>query len=185
MGSSYDKFKIRGVHDAFDEARKTLGLNATAFVLNRDWKAQRMIVDRLREMGQTRLVNLTHKYAESAIAIPFYAGDGNVIKVMNHSDLDRTRPIYNIPPISVDKVETESNTFVIAAYPWLTKNYTPPDEIEELRAKMQAVGLDFALNDDHSRNFHTMPDQHGTLVGIDASMYTTARNGKKTPQRIG
>ena len=187
MSISSSKHEVRSVHAAFDRARLTLGLNSTAYALNHGegWRAQGLIISRLQEMGQTRLINLSHKYTDSAIAMPFYAGDGIVTKVMRQSDYDKTNPIYNLPAITSEKVNTPVDTFVINTYPWIPGGYVTPDEIEEIRTKMQAVGLDFAENDDDPRNFHKMPDANHTLIGIDASMYTTARNGKRQPEELG
>ena len=44
--------------------------------------------------------------------------------------------------------------------------------------------LGFLVNDDDPRNIHTMPDEHHTLVGIDASMYTSAHNGRRNSPEL-
>lgn len=185
MSISSSKHKVRSLYDAFDYACSTLGMNATTFVFNRDYKAKQAVVTQLREMGQTHLINLSHKYTDGAIALPFYAGDGIVAKVMRHSDYDKSRPIYNVPAISSEKVDTEYDTFVINTYPWIPGGYVSQDDVEELRVKMQSVGLDFSEKDDNPRNFHRMPDAHHTLVGIDADMYTWAKNGNIQPTALG
>lgn len=184
MGSETSKHEVRSAHGAFDAACAGLGLNATTYVLNRDWKAKNVIVSHLQEMGQTRFVNMTHKYAESAMSVVLYAGDGIVTKVMNDCDYDKSSTIYNLPAITSERVGTEDNKFVINTYPWLSKGFVSRDDIEELRTKMKTVGLNFATNDDEPRNIHMMPDKNNTLVGIDASMYTSAYNGETSSPEL-
>ncbi len=183
-----DKNKVRPVSMAFEVAKQELGgpprTNAMVALLNADWRAEAQITSAIKAMGQHHLVNLTHSYEESAMSLAFYAGDGIVTKVMRASEHDKSQPIYNVPEISSTRLETELDNVVINTYPWVPGSFTPEHEIEQLRTKMQTVGLDFSNGDDQPRNFHKMPDKQGTLVGIDASMYTSAYNGKQHPEEL-
>lgn len=175
--SDNSKNEVKTIPFALDYARAALGQNTIAQRLAQDWKATSLITTKLRDMGQTHAINLTHKYSDAAISLALYSGDGIVTKIIPGDFFDRDSPIHTLPPITLDSVESGDREYVIATYPYVRGGGVSQHSIEELRTVMNNVGLRFTNGDDRPDNVHRMPDKMGTLVGIDADMFI----GTKTP----
>ncbi len=175
--SNSSKNEVKTIPFALDYARAALGQNTVAQRMSQDWKASGLIATKLRDMGQTHAINLTHKYSDAAISLALYSGDGIVTKIIPGDFFDRDNPIHTLPPVTLDSVESDERQYIIATYPFVRGGGVKQDDIEELRTVMNAHGLSFTRGDDRPANVHRMPDQMGTLVGIDADMFL----GTKTP----
>ncbi|PCI57069.1 MAG: hypothetical protein COB36_02020 [Alphaproteobacteria bacterium] len=185
MSNSLSKHgNIRSIWAALDHACAGLTLNDAVKKIVHDHEAQPAIISTLKDIGINRLGNLTKKSNEAMIALSFYAGDGIVAKIIPADYFDKSDPIYNMPPITSTRVETDSREYIVATYPWIDPGGVTKDEIEELREILKNHGMDFSKNDDDPKNVHRMPDQNGTLVGIDSNMYEDARNGNTPSPEI-
>lgn len=181
---SSDKHKIRSTVMAFDHAKASLGPNETNLQLRRNYGAEQEIITKLSDMGQNRLVNLTHCFNDARISFAFYAGNGIVAKVIPSSYDDRTDYIHHLPHITEDRVKGQLDDFTIKTYPWVPGCYTTKEDVEELRSILSTVGMNYSLGDDTMRNVHKLPDKNQTLIGIDSSMYTSAYNGETVPDGL-
>ena len=169
---------IRPLWAALDHACEGLTLNDVVKKMEYDHKAQPAIIDALKDMGIRRLVDLTNKSSEAMMALSFYAGDGIVAKIIPADSFDKSAPIYNMPPIEETKVTTDSREYIVATYPWIPRGGVVQHDVEDLRETLRNQGMSFQQNDDSPKNVHRIPDQNGTLVGIDSNMYEGAHNGK-------
>ncbi len=156
---------------AFGEACAGLSNNETAIRFNHDIPGQQKIVDALKDMGLTKFVNLTSKSNEGTIALSLYAGDGIVVKIIPQTYLNNTDAIHHLPAISTQDVKTDNYEYAIKTYPWVEQGYVTDNSVETLRDTLETLGLKFIDGDDTAQNIHRMPDQNGTFVGIDSSMY--------------
>lgn len=175
--SNSSKNEVKTIPFALDYARAALGQNTVAQRMSQDWKASGLIATKLRDMGQTHAINLTHKYSDAAISLALYSGDGIVTKIIPGDFFDRDNPIHTLPPVTLDSVESDDREYIIATYPFVKGGSVNQADIEQLRSTMNNVGLRFTTGDDRPANVHRMPDQMGTLAGIDADMFI----GCKTP----
>lgn len=169
---------IRPLWAALDHACSGLTLNDVVKKMTYDHKAQPAIVDALKGMGISRLASLTNKSEQAMIALSFYAGDGIVAKVIPADFFDKSDPIYSMPPIEAKKVVTDDREYIVATYPWVSSGGVNQNEIEALKETLSNQGMKFSENDDSPKNVHRMPDENGTLVGIDSDMYQSTFNGK-------
>lgn len=175
---------IRPLWAALDHACSGLTLNDVVKKMVHDHESQPAIIDALKDMGIRRLVNLTNKSSEAMMALSFYAGDGIVAKIIPADSFDKSDPIYSMPPIEATKVTTDNREYIVATYPWIPSGNVAQQDVEDLREILRNQGMDFQLNDDSPKNVHRIPDQNGTLAGIDSNMYEDARNGNATSPEL-
>ncbi|PCK00489.1 MAG: hypothetical protein COA45_01535 [Zetaproteobacteria bacterium] len=175
---------IRPLWAALDHACAGLKLNDVVKKMEYDHQAQPAIINELKNMGITRLVNLTQKSDQAMIALSFYAGDGIIAKIIPRDYFDDSDPIYSMPPITSTKIETDDREYIVATYPWIAPGGVTQSEIEELKETLKNQGMRFSENDDNPKNVHRMPDKNGTLVGIDSSMYQSTYKGKTQSPEI-
>ena len=164
---------VRGLSQAFDRALTDMSKNATTRILERDYNTQSNIIRKIRELGFTNLINLTGKNEDASIALAFYAGNGLVVKVIPKDKLPHQEMIYHLPSITTHTVKSDNTgTLVIKTYPWLNGKKLSQEDVEKFRTKLNEIGLNFTNGDDAVRNIKRLPDQAGTLIGIDSNMFT-------------
>lgn len=168
---------VRPAAHAIDYACASLGANVIATHLNRHIDDIPLIVERLKEVGQTQFINLTHRYDEGKIALALYAGDGIVTKIIPSDYFDKSEPVFSIPAITSETLNTEENRYLINTYPWLEPSPENNDTVRRMQAIIDDVGMRFQSGDGHPRNIHMMPDLRQTLAGIDSDMYHVNPDG--------
>jgi len=184
MSDDTFKNKIRPIIFAFEYARAGMGYNRTTTQLEIDQEGHDVIVQKLRDMGQTRFINLTHRYIDATMSLALYAGDGIVSKVIPANFYDYSEPIHSMPPITSEKITAGDYNYMIETYPLLSSGGVDKDDVERLRVIMNRVGIDFSPKDDTPRNVHVLPDKNRTLTGIDADMFRKINNGKSLSAKL-
>lgn len=187
------KKQIRSTQAAFDHACIVLGSvehgwgeNEVTRRLNRDFKLRDAVVGAFYDMGQTRLINLTHSYDEARISLAFHAGNGKVIKVIPQDFFDDSNPVHSLPPISCQKIDSGwsmNNGVLVASFPYKPDSYLSQQEIEGHEIYMNEGGLTTPKDDRDARNFREMGDKLRTKITIDSHIYQSAHNGKNLPQK--
>ncbi len=162
--------------DAFYRATQEMMFNETAFNIKHDPQAVPAIADELRRMGQRRFINMTSGTQDARVSLVLYAGDGIVTKIMPDSYSGTEHP-YQLPAITSSLVETEDRQYRINTYPYVPSRGETKADVEEYREIMGELGLKIHEGDDTTRNLRRLPDNDGTLVGIDADMFSTMRGG--------
>lgn len=162
--------------EAFYRATEEMMFNETANWIKYDHKSIGALSQALRDMGQTRFINMNAGTEEARISLVLYAGDGNIVKIMPRSYTGPDYPLQ-MPPISERDVETEDRAYVIRTYPYLTPQKVTQDDVEYVRRVIGALGLDFNPGDDTPRNLMHLPDKERTLVAIDADTFRETRGG--------
>lgn len=153
-------------------------LNKTIASLENNEKTILRIRDVLRNMGQDKFINLSRSYKQSAAVLAMYAGNGIVTKIIPKADLSHTRDvIYHMPAITSVEVSGEKCDYVIKTYPWVSGHGIGQGDVEEFRAIIKSVGLEFNGGDDRPKNVHRLPDKKGTFVGVDSNMYHETEGG--------
>lgn len=158
--------------NAFNHVSQAMTLNASVKSLQGDDETVLEIHRLLRDMGQTKFVQMTRKSADAMVSVPLYAGNGIVVKIIPQNYSDRsTCSLFKLPPISVDTVEGKHCDFLIKTYPWLSPRGVTQASIDEMRMALYRVGLTFNENEDKPRNIHRLPDKRGTLISVDEDIY--------------
>lgn len=165
---------------AVDIASTRMPMNETVRRFERDNEIQLLIKQELDGLGQKQFINLAKTAQQSRIALALYVGDGLVVKIIPEPYLSMAKDvIFHLPAISTTRVSSQSNTFVINTYPWVSTGRVTQNDVECLRAKINSVGMDFHQMDGFPKNVHRMPDRKGTLVGIDSDMYGFMQGGSR------
>ncbi|MCL4678837.1 MAG: hypothetical protein KJ017_09630 [Alphaproteobacteria bacterium] len=158
--------------NAFNHVSQAMTLNASVKSLEGDDDTVLEIHRLLRDMGQTKFVQMTRKSADAMVSVPLYAGNGIVVKIIPQNYADRsTCSLFKLPPISVDTVEGKHCDFQIKTYPWLSPRGVTQASINEMRSLLSGVGLTFNENEDTPTNIHRLPDKSGTLISVDEDIY--------------
>ena len=160
--------------DCFAQAEMELGMNVAVVHLSKSPKTKVEVMRTLASLGQHEFINLTRSYNEATISLAMYAGNGIVVKVIPETFLPRTEAIYHLPAILTRRVEAQGDdayNFSIKAYPWLNGRKVDQNVIENLRSKLNETSLSYTNGDDHVGNIRVLPDQKGTIIGIDSNMY--------------
>lgn len=163
--------------EAFYRATEEMMFNETANWIKYDHKSIGALSEALREMGQTRFINMNAGTEEARVSLVLYAGDGNIVKIMPRSYTGPDYPLQ-MPPISERDVDTEDRAYVIRTYPYLDPQKVTQDDVEYVRQVIGALGLDFNPGDDTPRNLMHLPDKERTLVAIDADTFREASGGR-------
>lgn len=167
--------------NTFNQVSRAMTLNATVRSLEYDDNTVMEIQRLLREMGQTKFVQMTRRSADAMISVPLYAGNGIVVKIIPQNFADRsTCSLFKLPPISEDTVSGKNTEFLIKTYPWLSPRGVTRASIEEMKRQLGRVGLVFNENEDTPRNIHRLPDRRGTLISVDEDIY----HGRLTMPRL-
>lgn len=163
--------------EAFSAAADEMIFNEVVHWIKNDREATEALSRSLREMGQTRFVNMTSGMMDSRVSLVLYAGNGNVVKIMPESHVSQEF-LFQMPAISETQVRTEDRKYLIRTYPWLSsRQTTTKEDVETLRRHTAILGQEFNAGDDTPRNIMRLPDAEGTLVSIDADTFTTSREG--------
>lgn len=142
-----------------------------------DRQANDALSGTLREMGQTRFINMTSGIMDARVSLVLYAGNGNVVKIMPTS-FSGDDLVFQMPPISQRRVQTEDRDYTICTYPWLAEHKPcTQEDVEILRKDIGILGMEFIEGDDTPRNLKRLPDREGTLVSIDADTFRISRDG--------
>ncbi len=171
MNSANTRNTIRPSIMAIEYGCASLGLNVVAKRLEKDVDDRLILANHMRDMGHSKLINLTHRFNEGRVVMPFYAGDGIVTKIIPADYFDETEPVLAMPCITSDEIRTENHKYLINTYPWVPPALEGRDIVEDLRAIITPIGMDYTDGDAHPRNVHALPDGLHTPVGIDSYMY--------------
>jgi len=182
MGIINTRNTIRPTVHALEYACASLGQNVVSSRLERSIEDIRAIAKKIKDMGQSRHINLTHRYDEGKIVIALYAGDGIVTKIIPPDFFDETEPVMSMPAITSELVDTGKNEYLINTYPWLAPSPVTSETVITLQNDLDQLGMNYIDGDNHPRNIHIMPDRMGTLVGIDSDMYRVDRDGPASTQ---
>lgn len=187
---THSKYQVRSIGAAFDHAcaglgfaHTGLGANEVTKRLNADPRLALRVTDHLKSMGQHHLINLTHTYDEACMALAFYAGNGIVAKVIPEDFFDHSKPVYQMPPITYDRIanDDECSGLIVATYPWLAQSLITMRDLDQHQITINSLGMDFGNGDKSDKNFRRIPDRNGTITSIDSSAYKGVNNGKTTP----
>ncbi|MCB9975023.1 MAG: hypothetical protein H6856_05250 [Rhodospirillales bacterium] len=176
MSGNFSKREPIVASDAFYMAADYGMFNETASQIRYDHQAVRAISEALRDMGQRRLISMNGGLREAMVSLVFYAGDGNLIKVMPTSFKGGDYPLQ-LPPVSERKVETDVRSYVIRTYPYIQSKEVSNNDVLLMKRTAEALGFEFNDGDDTPRNLMTLPDRDSTLVSIDADAFKTSRGG--------
>tara|TARA_R110001592_G_scaffold20926_10_gene84669 strand:+ start:5027 stop:5803 length:777 start_codon:yes stop_codon:yes gene_type:complete len=168
--------KPQSIFGVLDSMRAGMGFNQVAHRLNASLDDTNKITSKLHEMGQTRLIPLTNRYKDARVALAFYSGDGIVTKIVPSDFYDQQDTIYSLPPITSERIRGNNWDYIVDTYPFVAKGKIKSEEVEDMRSRMQDVGLTFNNPWGEARNIHRMPDQNQTLIGIDSGMFIDAGN---------
>ncbi|MCB1841259.1 MAG: hypothetical protein KDI61_13515 [Alphaproteobacteria bacterium] len=163
--------------EAFNDATAEMIFNEVTNWIKYDPQANEALSLALREMGQRRFISMTSGIMDSRVSLVLYAGNGHVVKIIPSSYSPKDY-VFQMPPISERKVQTDQRDYLICTYPWLAehKESTRAD-VEMLRKETGILGQEFIPGDDTPRNIRRLPDAEQTLVSIDADTFTTSRDG--------
>lgn len=162
--------------EAFYRATYESMFNATANSLKIDHQAVVALQEELRNMGQTRFLNMTCGIEDSRESLVLYAGDGNVIKIQPTS-IQGGDFIYQIPPISQRIVHTDLQSYSIETFPFITSRGETIEDVKTLQHNAQILGLNIHDGDDTPRNMRKLPDGMGTITSLDRNTFSVARSG--------
>lgn len=176
MSGNFSKRSPVHASDAFYSASSQGKFNETANHIKYDPQAVGVIDQALREMGQHHLISMNGSLTDAMVSLVFYAGDGNLIKVMPHSYRGDDY-VLQLPPISEKLVETDMRAYMVRTYPFIHSRPTTQSDVELMKRTAGALGMEFNPGDDTPRNLMTLPDAEGTLVSVDADAFRTARDG--------
>lgn len=185
MVSGVPQVKPDGFLQVFSEANMSNPMNATIARLGMSDDDILKVRGVLRDLGQTRFINLSRNYLHSATVLAMYAGDGIVAKVIGERELSHVNDvIYHLPSIKKEVVEGRDERFHIRLYPWVSPGHVDQDTVERFAQTIRVYGLEFNAGDAYPKNVHTLPDRKGTSIGIDSHMYHAAQSGLKIPVEV-
>ncbi len=174
-----------GFLQVFAEANMSNPMNATISRLGMSDEDILKVRTALRDLGQSRFINLSRNYLNSATVLAMYAGDGIVAKVIGERELSHVNDvIYHVPALSKEVVEGRDERFHIRLYPWIPPGNVDQDVVNTFAQTLRRYGLEFNAGDAHPKNVHTLPDLKGTRVGIDSHMYHASKSGVNIPDDV-
>lgn len=175
---SYSSDAVEGFLFAIGKACASMPLNETVRLLERDQSAALVLRETLESMGQTKFKNLTNSSKQSMTAIALYAGDGIVTKIIPSGSLGQAKGvIYHLPAITTMHVETESSSFVIKTYPYVSPSGVTQEDVNDFGKIIGRVGMEFNTNDGMPKNVHRLPNLESAMIGIDSDMYHYGNGG--------
>lgn len=174
MSFNNNKNCVRTTFEAFNYYSAALWHNHTISELRRDYDAMERIVKYFaHDLGQKHLVNLAHKYSDSAVSLAFYAGNGIVTKVNVAERNAKAASPHLLPPITTHQIQGKHREFDITTYPYVRPGLVSDVNIDELKVTLGRFGVGIIDGDDDPRNFHRLPDRNETIVSIDSDVYKT------------
>ncbi len=163
--------------EAFRNAADEMVFNEVTNWIKYDPQAHDALSAALREMGQTRFINMTSGMMDARVSLVLYAGNGNVVKIMPDSFMGEEL-LFQMPPVKERKVPTEDRNYVIRTYPWIAEHKPcTQEDVEIMRKDIGILGMEFIPGDDTPRNLRRLPDAEGTRVSVDADTFGISRDG--------
>lgn len=156
---------------SFDQIYSRYTLQNTTFQrLERSPDAQTDIINGLKNLGQTRFINLVQNPLHAKNAIVLYAGDGVVTKITSADYICSYQYPLVVPPFKQIYVKTRgmAGEFVIENFPFLGEaNSVPSNAVQSMNDDLIGFGLRFSDQDGRLDNIRVLAN--GRLAIIDGN----------------